>query len=96
MTDQSQGRVFRPARLLEKRMPAEARVLLEPLARCHVAHAVAEDAAEVPHLFPESRGGRVGIVVGVKQQRMPALRADVFVTAVPVGQLFVVMPAEEA
>lgn len=77
-------------------MPAEARVLLEPVARGHVPHPVAEEPAEIPHLLLERRAGRVGIVLGIKQQRMPALRADVFVTAIPVRQLLVVMLAEEA
>jgi hypothetical protein len=41
--------------LFEERVPAEAGVLLEPIARRHVADAVAEDAAEVAHLLLEGR-----------------------------------------
>jgi hypothetical protein len=41
--------------LLEERMPAMARILLEPVARRHVPDAVAEDAAQVAHLLLEGR-----------------------------------------
>ena len=33
---------------------------------------------------------------GIEQQRMPALRADVFMTAVAIGELFVVVLPQEA
>ena len=81
---------------LEKRMPAEARVFLEPVAGGDVADAVAEQSAEIADLLLEGRGVSVGIVALRKQQRVPALRADVFVTAVAIGKLLVVMLAEEA
>jgi hypothetical protein len=76
-------------------MSAEARVLLEPVARCDVADAVAEQPAQVAHFLLEGRRRRVRIVLGVEEQRMPALRAHVFMTAVAIGQLLVVVLAEE-
>jgi len=82
--------------LLQERMPAEARVLLEPVARRDVARAMAEQAAEVAHLLLERRRRRIRIVLRLEQQRVPALRADVFMTAVAIGELLVVVLAEEA
>jgi hypothetical protein len=75
---------------------AKTGVLLEAVARGDVADAVTEQAAEVAHLFLERRRRRVRIALRIEQQRMPALRADVFMTAVAIGELFVIVPAEEA
>jgi hypothetical protein len=75
---------------------AEAGVFLEAVARRDVARAVAEQAAEVAHLLLERRRRRIRIVLRLEQQRMPALRADVFMTAVAIGELLVVVLAEEA
>ena len=82
--------------LLQERVTAEARVLLESVARRDVARAMAEQAAQVAHFFLEGRRRRIGIVLGVEEERMAALRADVFVTAVAIGELFVVVLAEKA
>jgi hypothetical protein len=82
--------------VLQKRMAAEARVLLESVARRHVTNAVAEQTAEVAHLFLERRRRRIRIALRIEQQRMSALGADVFVTAVAIGELFVVVLAKEA
>ena len=83
-------------RLLQKRMAAEAGVLLESVARRDVARAMAEQAAEIPHFLLERRRRRIRILFSVEQQRMPALRADVFVTTVAIGELLVIVLAEEA
>jgi len=83
------------SRLLQERMAAEAGVLLESVARRDVARAMAEQAAKVAHLFLERRRRRIGIALRVEEQRMPALRADVFVTAVAIGELLVVVLAEK-
>jgi hypothetical protein len=64
-------------------------------ASCHVTDAVAEQPAEVAHLFLEGWRRRIRIVLGVEEQRMPALRADIFVTAVAIGEFLVVVVAEE-
>ena len=76
-------------------MAAEARVFLEAVARRNEAGAVAKQPAQVAHLFLEGLRRRVRIVVGVEQQRVPALRADVFVTAIPIGELFIIVLAEK-
>jgi hypothetical protein len=83
-------------RLFQERVTAEARVLLESVACRDVARAMAEQAAEVAHLLLERRRRRIRIVLRFEQQRMPALRADVFVAAVAIGKLLVVVLAEEA
>ena len=76
-------------------MAAEARVFLEPVARRDEAGPMPEQPAQVAHLFLEGRRRRVRIVLRIKQQRMPALRADVFVTAVASGELLVIVLAEK-
>lgn len=55
MTDLVARSVLISADFFEEGMPAEARVLLEPVARRHVTDAVAEEAAEIAHLLPERR-----------------------------------------
>jgi hypothetical protein len=82
--------------LFQKRVTAEAGVLLEAVAGCDVTDPVAEETAEVAHLLLEGRRRRVRIALGVEEQRMAALGADVFVTAVPIGELLVIVLAEEA
>lgn len=77
-------------------MPTEAGVFLESIPRRHMPHAVAVHPAQVTHLLLERGGPRVRIVIRRKQQRMPALDADVFVTAVAIGELLVVVRAEKA
>ena len=77
-------------------MPAKAGVLLQPVARRDVPGAMPEQAAEVADFLPERRRRRIGIVFGLEQQWMPALRADVFMAAVPVGEFLVGVFAEEA
>ena len=54
-----------------------------------------EEPAEVSHFLLERGRRRIRIAVGVEQQRMPALRAGIFVTAVPIGEFLVVVLAEE-
>jgi len=83
-------------RLLQEGVTAEAGVLLESVARRDVSRAVTEETAEVAHLLLERRRRRIRIVLRIEQQRMPALRADVFVTAVAIGELLVIVLAEEA
>jgi len=56
---------------------------------------MAEQAAQVAHLLLERRRRRIRIVFGVEEQRMPALRADIFVTAVAIGEFLVVVVAEK-
>jgi hypothetical protein len=75
---------------------AEAGVFLEAVACRDVARAMAEQAAEVAHLLLERRRRCIRIVLRLEQQRMPALCAHVFVTAVAIGELLVVVLAEEA
>jgi hypothetical protein len=82
--------------LFQERMTAEAGILLEPVASRDMLDAMAEEAAQVTHLLLERRGVRVRIVPFGKQQRMAALHAHVFMTAVAIGQLLVVMLAEKA
>ena len=77
-------------------MPAEARVLLEAVARRHMTDAVAEQTAEVAHLFLEGRRRRIRIALRIEEQRVAALRADVLVAAVAVGELLVIVLAEKA
>lgn len=57
---------------------------------------MAKQPAQVADFLPEGGGRGVGIMLLFKEQRVAALRADVFVAPVPVGQLFVVMLAEKA
>ena len=77
-------------------MPAEARIFLEAVAGRDVAHAMAEQAAKVANLLLERRPRGIRILVRVEQQRMPALRANVFMASIAIGQLLVVVLAEEA
>jgi len=60
-----------------------------------VTDLVTEEPAEVTHLLLESWRRRVRIARGVEEQRMPALRADVLVTAVAIGEFLVVVLAEK-
>jgi len=83
-------------RLLQESVAAEAGVLLEPVARRDVARAMAEQAAQVAHLLLERRRRRIRIALRIEQQWMPALGADIFVTAVAIGELLVIVLAEEA
>lgn len=76
-------------------MTAEARVLLEPVACRDVSCAVPEHTAQVAHLLLERRRRRVWVLPGVEEERMPALRAHVFMTAVAIGELLVVVLAQE-
>jgi hypothetical protein len=77
-------------------MTAEAGVLLESVAHRDVSRAVTEETAEVAHLLLERRQRPIRVVLGVEQQRMPTLSADVFMTAVAIGELLVIVLAEEA
>jgi hypothetical protein len=79
----------------EERMSAEAGVLLESVTRRDVPHLVPEESAQVTHLLPERRRGRIGIVLGIEQQRMPALSAHIFMTSVAVRELLVGVRAEK-
>jgi len=81
--------------VLEEGVPAEARVLFKSVARGHVTNAVTEQAARVSHRLLEVRRRGVRIARGVEEQRMPALRADVLVTAVAIGEFLVVVLAEK-
>src|SRR5688500_17931949 len=64
--------------------------------RRHVFGAMAKQPAQVADLLLEGGGRSVGIVRRLKEQRVAALRADVFVAPVAVGELLVVMLAEKA
>ena len=81
---------------LQERVTAEACVLLESVASHDVTDAVTEEPAQVSHLLLEVRWCRVRIARAVEEQRMPALAADVFVTAVAIGELLVIVLAEKA
>lgn len=76
-------------------MSTEAGILLEPVTRRDMPHPMADQPAQIPHLLLERRRRGVRIVFGVEQQRVPALRADVLMPAVAIGQLLVVVLAEE-
>jgi hypothetical protein len=54
-------------RFLQERMPAEARVFLESIARRDMTHAMSEQPTQVTDLLLERRRGRVGIVFRVEQ-----------------------------
>jgi hypothetical protein len=56
---------------------------------------MAEDAAQISDLLIEDRVGAVRIVACLKQKRMTALHADVFVMSIPFGQLRVCMVAKK-
>ena len=77
-------------RLLQERVAAETRVLLEAVARRDVARAMAEQAAQVAHLLLERRRRRIRIALRIEQQRMPALGANVLVAAIAIGELLVI------
>ena len=77
-------------------MPAKARELLVAITGGDVTNAMAKQPAEIAHFLLERRGRAIRIVVGVEQQRMSALRADVFMAPVAVGELLVVMLTEKA
>jgi hypothetical protein len=81
--------------LLQERVAAKARVLLEAISRGHVPHAMAEQPAEVTHLLLERRRCSIGIVFGIEQERVAALHAHVFMAAVTLGEFLVLMFAEE-
>jgi hypothetical protein len=81
--------------VLQEGVTAKARVLFESVASRDVTDAVAEEPAEVAHLLLEVRRRRVRVALGVEEQRMPALAADVFVTAVAIGELLVIVLPEE-
>jgi hypothetical protein len=81
---------------LEKRMPAEAGIFLEPISRRHMADSMSEQPAQVADLLLERRRGRIRVVLRVEQQWVAALAADVFMTPVAVGELLVIVLAEEA
>ncbi len=57
---------------------------------------MAKQPAQVADLLPKGGGRGVGIMLLLKEQRVAALRADVFVTPIAVGELLVVVLAEEA
>ena len=57
---------------------------------------MAKQPAQVADLLPEGGGRGVGIMLLFKEQRVAALRADVFVAPVAIGELLVVMLAEKA
>jgi hypothetical protein len=81
--------------VFQEGVTAEAGVLFKSVARRHVTNTVTEEPAEVAHLLLERWRRRIRIPPGVEQQRMPALRADIFVTTVAIGELLVVVLAEE-
>jgi|SRR5687767_14097461 len=82
--------------LLEERVPAKTRELLVAVARGDVTHMMSKQAAQIAHFLLEGGGRPIRIVVGVEQQRMSALRADVFMTPIALGELLVMMLAEKA
>ena len=57
---------------------------------------MAKQPAQVADLLPEGGGRGVGIMRLFKEQWVAALRADVFVAAIAIGELLVVMLAEKA
>jgi hypothetical protein len=89
-------RAFRLVDRFQEGMPTMTRVLLETVTGRDVTNAMAKETAQIPNLLLEPRRGAIRVVCGIEQQRMPALRADIFVTAVPIGELFVIVLAEEA
>ena len=76
-------------------MATETGVLPKPITSGDVADAVTEQTAEIADLLLEGRRRRIGIVFGFEHQRMPALRAHVFVAAVAIGELLVIVLAEK-
>jgi hypothetical protein len=80
----------------EKRMPASARVLNQPIALRDGDDVVAEESAKIANLLPEQQRVRVRIAVGLEQERVSALNADVLVIAVAGGKALVGVMAEEA
>jgi hypothetical protein len=85
----------RGLQVLQETVAAEAGVFLQAIPGGDVPDPVPEHAAQVADLLLESGGRGVRVVLGVKQQRMPALPADVFMAPVAVGKLLVVVLAEE-
>jgi hypothetical protein len=94
VTDQSRRFGLCDSRLQE-RMPAEARILFVTISSRHVMHTMAEDAAQISHLLPECHGLGIWVMTFAKEQRVTALHADVFMAAVAIGQLLVMVLAEE-
>jgi hypothetical protein len=80
---------------LEERVAAEARIFLEAVTRRDEPGAMTEQPAQIANLLLERRRRQVRVVLGLEQQRMPALRAHVFVTAVAIGELLVIVRAEK-
>jgi hypothetical protein len=82
-------------RRIEERVAAEARIFLKAVPRRDEPGAMTEQPASIAHLLLERRRRRIRIAPGIEQQRMPALRAHVFVTTVTIGELLVIMLAEK-
>ena len=88
--------VLREGGQLQEGVAAEAGIFLVTIPGRHVPGAMAKQPAQVADLLPEGGGRGVGIVLLLKEQRVAALRADVFVAPVAVGELLLVMLAEKA
>jgi hypothetical protein len=82
---------FRP----QKSVAASARVLYETVPSGHARHVMTEYSAEVPHLLVEQRRAGVGIAGSGKEQRMPALNADVLVIVVPIDEVLIRVVSEK-
>jgi hypothetical protein len=80
---------------LQEAVAAVTGVLREAVAVGHVVDPMAEQPAEISHLFIEGRGCGVRVVSVGKEQRMAALETDVLVMRVAIDELGVgVMPEE--
>ena len=82
--------------ILEERMTAEACIFSESVPQGDLADSMAEQAAQVTDLLPERRAPRIRIAVGLEQQRVTALRADVFMMPIAPGQWLVGVSTKEA
>ena len=76
-------------------MPAVACVLDKAVARCGHGHAVTKQSAQIADLLRKLSFGGVGVGVCTEQERVAALHAHIFVTAVSIDQAFVRVMAEE-
>jgi hypothetical protein len=79
----------------QERMAAMTRALDETVARRDPMHAMAEEAAQIPHLLLELTDIGVRIRGGGEDQWMPALNAHVFVMRVTIGESHVGVVAQK-
>ena len=82
--------------VLHERVAAAARVFRAAAPLGDAMHAMAEEPAEVAHLFVEDAAGRIRIGILRKQERVAAADAGVFGVAVPLSDALVGVVDEEA